>query len=80
MNKLTTLVSIREFFQKNVRFSFNAYTPSKKSGSGNDRVQEEVAKAEGLALAAYIEGHGEIPFLNVRNELASLEGLDKILG
>ncbi len=80
MNKLTTLVSIREFFQKNVRFSYNAYTPSKKSGSGNDRVQEEVAKAEGLALAAYIEGHGEIPFLNVRNELASLEGLDKILG
>ncbi|MEC8694411.1 MAG: hypothetical protein VXX88_04505, partial [Pseudomonadota bacterium] len=80
LNKLTTLASIRKFFEKNVRFSYNAYTPSKKSGSGNDRVQEEVAKAEGLALAAYIKGHGKIPFLNVRNELASLEGLDKILG
>ena len=80
MNKLTTFASIREFFEKNVRFSYNAYTPSKKSESMQDRVQEEVAKAEGLALAAYIERHRQKPFLNVRNELASLEGLDKILG
>ena len=33
MNKLTTFASIREFFEKNVRFSYNAYTPSKKSES-----------------------------------------------
>ena len=78
MNKLTTFTGITEFFEEHVMFSYNAYTPNSNSTSPN--TQAEATKAEGVALAAYKGRYGTFPFLNVRNELVSLEGLDKILG
>lgn len=63
--KLNTIMSIKSFFESEVKLSFNTYIPSVKNKSANEA---EIAKGEGLALQAYKHRYNAYPFLNRREE------------
>ena len=70
-NNLNTFAGIKEFFEKRVELAFLIIERKGK------KFPEKVAKAEGLALARYIQEYGETPYLNKSDEVQGFNTLPK---
>ena len=69
-NNLNTFAGIKEFFEKKVELAFLII-----EREGKKNFPEEVAKAEGLALARYIQEYEETPYLNKNDEVKDFNTL-----
>ena len=70
--ELATTADINKFFSRQVRFRYNSFS----SGTSAAR-EQQIGKAEGLALQEYFHRYGDYPFLNTRSEVRSLDNFGK---